>query len=60
MNNNDTPYNTSYIFHVQSLEDFQRQLIEYAIAEKNKDDNLDLSDLSLAQEMLKEIGIEIN
>ena len=58
--NEENRYNIEYTFYIKSLEDFQRQLIEYALAQAKEDDELDMNDLSIAQEMLKEIGVEIN
>lgn len=50
------PYNISYVFYVQSPEDFYRQLYEFA--EKHYEEN-DVEDTNLAKEMLQAIGVNV-
>lgn len=60
MHNKQFYTNVSYTFDVQSVEDFQRQLIEFAMQQEQFDNDIDVTDLSQAQEMLKGIGVEVN
>ena len=57
MNEEQKPYNVSYTFHIQSAEDFFRQLNKHAdeILESYKADE----DLTLAQDMLRGIGVNV-
>ena len=57
MNEEQKSYNVSYTFHIQSAEDFFRQLNEHA-DEILKSYEVD-EDLSLAQDMLRGIGVNV-
>ena len=51
------PYNISYTFFVQGVEDFYRQLREYERDDYLNELEVDTDDLTLAQDMLKSIGV---
>lgn len=53
----DYNYNKTYIFYVQSPEDFYRQLRAAHQADVIQEENIDVEDLSVAEEMLQAIGI---
>ena len=57
MNEEQKSYNVSYTFHIQSAEDFFRQLNEHAdeILKSYEADE----DLSQAQDMLRGIGVNV-
>ena len=57
MNEEHKPYNISYTFHIQSVEDFFNQLNQHAdeILKSYEADE----DLTLAQEMLQGIGVNV-
>jgi hypothetical protein len=57
MNEEHRPYNIEYTFHIQSAEDFFRQLNERAdkILKSYEADE----DLTLAQDMLRGIGVNV-
>ena len=57
MNEEQKSYNVSYTFHIQSAEDFFRQLNEHAdeILKSYEADE----DLTLAQDMLRGIGVNV-
>jgi hypothetical protein len=48
----------TWIFHVQSVEDFEKQLKEWELAHSQVDDKVDVEDTTMAQEMLQAIGIK--
>ena len=53
--NNDEPYrNITYTFHVQSVEDFHRQLQQYADVHEPE---TPVEDTDLARSMLESIGV---
>jgi hypothetical protein len=57
MNEENKPYNIEYTFHIQSAEDFFRQLNEHADEIlKSYEAN---EDLTLAQDMLRGIGVNV-
>lgn len=51
-------YKQNYTFHVQSPEDFYRQLKEFNQQDQQLEDAIDLKDLSEAKQMLNQIGIK--
>ena len=57
MNEEKQPYNINYTFHIQSVEDFFRQLNEHAdeILKSYEAEE----DLTLAQDMLRGIGVNV-
>lgn len=58
--NEETPYkNISYTFYVQSVEDFYKQLQEYEQKDRFAESEFDTNDLTLAQDMLKSIGVNV-
>jgi hypothetical protein len=57
MTENDKPYNISYVFYIQSVEDFHNQLREFHRQDTAQEDEIDVEDLSVAEEMLQAIGI---
>ena len=58
MNEEYKPYNINYTFHVQSTEDFYRQLKAFERVDYLNEAEIDTDDLTLAQNMLKDIGVE--
>lgn len=61
MNEEDNNWkHVSYIFNVQSPEDFYRQLRAYERNDYLNELEIDLDDLTLAQDMLKSIGVNVN
>lgn len=60
MNNEEhNPYNINYTFHIQSAEDFYNQLRVYHTLDLAVEQELETDDLTLAQEMLKGIGVNV-
>lgn len=59
MNEEHKPHNINYTFHIQSAEDFYNQLRAFHIEDYSLEQKIDLDDLSLAQEMLRNIGIAV-
>jgi hypothetical protein len=57
MNEEHKPYNIEYTFHIQSVEDFYRQLNEHADEILNSYEAEE--DLTLAQNMLRGIGVNV-
>lgn len=57
MNEEDNWKHISYIFHVQSPEDFYRQLKAFERKDYLDELEIDTDDLTYAQEMLKSIGV---
>lgn len=57
MNKDNKPYNISYTFHIQSVEDFYNQLAQHAEEILQSYDAED--DLTLAQQMLRGIGVNV-
>lgn len=57
MSEEQKPYNISYTFHIQSVEDFYNQLAQHAEEILQSYDTED--DLTLAQEMLQGIGVNV-
>lgn len=53
----DYNYNKTYIFYVQSPEDFYRQLRAAHKEDADFEAEIDVEDLSIAEEMLQAIGI---
>lgn len=57
---NENPYGKqTWIFHVQSAEDFYNQLRAAHLEDLNSENEIDLEDLTLAKTMLKNIGINL-
>lgn len=50
--------NISYIFYVQSVEDFYNQLREFELEDRIKQLKVDTENLDLAQNMLNSIGVQ--
>jgi hypothetical protein len=61
MNTKDqNPYRINYIFHVQSAEDFYQKLQAFEKEHNLVDQTVnETTDLTLAQDMLKAIGVNI-
>lgn len=57
MNEEYKPYNVNYVFHVQSVEDFYRQLRAFERKDYLDEAEIDTEDTSLAKKMLENIGI---
>ena len=53
----DNNYNINYSFHVQSPEDFYNQLRAFHLEDWRKEEEIDVSDTTLAKEALAKIGI---
>jgi hypothetical protein len=45
------------VFYIQSVEDFHNQLREFHRQDTAQEDEIDVEDLSVAEEMLQAIGI---
>lgn len=58
MNKDQKPYNITYTFHVQSVEDFYRQLNNQADIHMQTYE-CDVDDVALAQSMLRSIGVNV-
>lgn len=54
MNNQEPYHNITYTFHVQSVEDFHRQLQQYADVHEPE---TPVEDTDLARSMLESIGV---
>jgi len=52
-------YNINYTFHVQSAEDFYKQLKEFEHDDYLNELEIDVDDCALAQDMLRGIGVNI-
>ena len=59
MNEEHKPYNISYTFHIQSAEDFYNQLRAFHREDYAREQAADLEDLTLAQNMLRGIGVNV-
>ena len=52
-------YNINYTFHVQSAEDFYKQLKEFERQDHLNELEIDVDDCTLAQDILRGIGVNI-
>ena len=52
-------YNINYTFHVQSAEDFYKQLKEFERQDHLNELEIDVDDCTLAQDMLRGISVNI-
>lgn len=59
MNEEHKPYKINYTFHIQSTDDFYNQLRAFHREDYAREQEIDLEDLSLAQDMLKSIGVKL-
>lgn len=59
MNEDHKPYNINYTFHIQSAEDFYNQLRAYHTLDLAIEQELETDDLTLAQKMLRGIGVNV-
>ena len=59
MNEEPKPYNINYTFHIQNPEDFYSKLREYHRTNLAIEQELETNDLTLAQNMLRSIGVNV-
>jgi hypothetical protein len=51
-------HSINYSFQVQSVEDFYNQLREFHLKSLYNEEQVDISDTTLAKSMLRKIGVE--
>jgi hypothetical protein len=59
MNTEDNNTPQYYTFHIQSAEDFYRQLHQQITQDWADEQNADVEDTALAKNMLKSIGVKV-
>lgn len=52
-------YNKTYVFYIQNPEDFYSQLRDFHRQDLAQEQDIDVDDLDLAQDMLREIGVNV-